>query len=513
MIFVSYSHKDEIWKDRVVSHLQLLTTATGVSVWQDRQIRAGQEWLREIQTALSAARVAVLLISVEFLNSPFITSSEVPKLLARREKEGLKVIPILVRPCAWQKISWLAPLQMWPRDARPLSDMDQNAFEDSLARLVEQIAADLNVEAPSRSGVPGQMAPEDKEHFLMSEINKDLLATSEQLGSASCSLIVVDRDAGGKFLRFKSAYGPNSEKVRDLRIPADTGIAGLVFTRNIPHRTNNLPGENAFAPSVARKADLTPKSMVTVPIRAGSEVIGVAQFVNKVTGPFVDEDIDIAMKFSDRIGRLLKEILDQPADDQSYEGVRECSIVFTDITNYGLVADSSELPVTSKLLNEYLTIVCDVALAFGFWIDKFLGDGVMVVANAPRTRREYALDSIRLAVEVEKQMANLIADWIRFDLPVPISNLRSRIGIATGPVYLGNIGHPKVHWYTAIGPSVNLAWRLLELGARDADCIMICPRTYTLAQRHIRTERVVLGYKDISSEPGVAYRVRGLVTP
>ena len=104
MIFISYSHVDEVLKDWVVRHLQVLADAAGVSVWEDRQISTGQEWSREIETALSTASAAVLLLSVDFLNSRFIKESELPKLLARREKEGLRVFPILARPCNWKNV-------------------------------------------------------------------------------------------------------------------------------------------------------------------------------------------------------------------------------------------------------------------------------------------------------------------------------------------------------------------------------------------------------------------------
>ena len=511
MIFVSYSHRDEALKDRVISHLQALTDSAGVSVWDDRKIRTGQEWLAEIESALAKSRAAVLLISVEFLNSVFIKECEIPRLLANREREGLRVFPVLARPCNWKMYDWLQRLQLWPRDGVPLSGMDEHTREQSLATLVEEIARESTATAQTVSQQRPAVSPDEKEQLLMSEINKELLATSAQLGAASCSLTLVDPDSGGKYLIIKSAFGRGSEKIAGLRILSDRGIAGLVFTRNIPHRTNDLPGETAFAPSVARKADLPPQSMITVPIRLADDPLGVAQFINKEKGPFLDDDTALALQFAERVAPLVKQTLQQPVEDRGFEGVRECSIIFTDITKYGLVADSSELPITSKFLNEYLTLVCNVAIDFGFWIDKFLGDGVMLVGNAPRRRSEYALDSLRLAREVETRMMRLIADWVRFGLKAPISELRSRIGIATGRVYLGNIGHPKFRWYTAIGPTVNLAWRLLDLGARDEDCIMICPRTFELTRDQIQADRLTLNYKDASAEPGIAYRVRELL--
>jgi class 3 adenylate cyclase len=511
MIFISYSHADEALKDRVVRHLQALTDTTGVSVWDDRQISTGREWPREIETALAAAGAAVLLLSVDFLNSRFIKESELPRLLARREREGLRVFPVVARPCNWKMYDWLKSMQLWPRDGRPLSGMDGHSSEESLATLVGEIQRELKTAAPPLRRRASDTFKDEKGELLLSEIDKELVLTSTNLAATSCSLIAVDLDAGGKYLQIRCAHGPGSEKITGLRIPTNKGIAGLVFTHKIPHRTNKLEGEASFAPSVARKADLSPRSMVSVPIMVGDEALGLAQFINKEGGPFVEDDTRAAQQFADRIAPLLNQLLHPPDDDRAFEGVRECSVIFTDITKYGRLANVSDLTVTTKFLNEYLTMVCDVALEFGFWIDKFLGDGVMLVGNAPRQRAEYALDAVRLATEVEKRMADLIEEWIRFGLEAPIAEVKSRIGIATGRVYLGTLGHAKAHWYTAVGPSVNLAWRLLELGARDDNCIIVCPRTYELTRNQVRADRMELDYSDASADPGVAYHVRGFL--
>jgi hypothetical protein len=66
-VFISYSHKDEDWKDRVVTHLRGLGHQGSLAVWDDRRIEGGQDWYQEIQDAMSAASVALLLVSADFL--------------------------------------------------------------------------------------------------------------------------------------------------------------------------------------------------------------------------------------------------------------------------------------------------------------------------------------------------------------------------------------------------------------------------------------------------------------
>jgi predicted nucleotide-binding protein len=98
-VFISYSHKDEAWKNRLQTQLTVLERQGLLSVWEDRQIAGGDEWYPEIEQAIESAQVAILLISADFLGSKFILGKEVPPLLERRKKEGLRVIPLILKPC------------------------------------------------------------------------------------------------------------------------------------------------------------------------------------------------------------------------------------------------------------------------------------------------------------------------------------------------------------------------------------------------------------------------------
>ncbi len=138
-VFISYSHKDEAWKERLHTQLNVLEQQNQLSIWEDRQIAAGDDWYPAIEKAINSANVAILLISAEFLSSKFITGEEVPRLLARRKKEGLLVIPVILSPCAWQAIPWLASIQGRPKDNKPLSSLPKNKKDQCLADLVLEI--------------------------------------------------------------------------------------------------------------------------------------------------------------------------------------------------------------------------------------------------------------------------------------------------------------------------------------------------------------------------------------
>jgi len=92
-VFISYAHKDEVWKDRLVSYLGLLEKAGHVDVWDDRRINPGATWFDEIKGAIGRATIAVCLVSPNFLASDFIRKEEIPYLVERREAEGMVLIP------------------------------------------------------------------------------------------------------------------------------------------------------------------------------------------------------------------------------------------------------------------------------------------------------------------------------------------------------------------------------------------------------------------------------------
>ncbi len=140
-IFISYSHKDEEWKNKLVEQLQVLELEGYCTLWDDRKIKVGDDWFPGIEKALQEAGIAVMLISAHFLTSKFIREQEVPRILGRRRKEGLRVIPIIIKPCAWKTVQWLKSIQLLPKDGEPLSTKKDHEIDAVLAKLAEDIAA------------------------------------------------------------------------------------------------------------------------------------------------------------------------------------------------------------------------------------------------------------------------------------------------------------------------------------------------------------------------------------
>jgi tetratricopeptide (TPR) repeat protein len=138
-VFISYSHKDEVWKDRLLPHLRVLEQLDRITVWDDRRIDAGDTWYDEIGQAMERAAVTVCLISADYLASNFCVKEEIPYLLERRARNGMTLIPVLLRPCLWKAIPWLTPIQMLPRDGKCVSRHFKDDWDVPFAEVAELI--------------------------------------------------------------------------------------------------------------------------------------------------------------------------------------------------------------------------------------------------------------------------------------------------------------------------------------------------------------------------------------
>jgi tetratricopeptide (TPR) repeat protein len=153
-VFVSYSHKDEPWKDLLLPQLGVLVQLKRIDLWADRKIDAGDSWYPEIKAAMERAEAAVCLISANYLSSPFVQKEEVPYFLTQREERGLLLLPVLISACQWELVDWISAIQMVPRDAKTLDSLPDYEKNAVLSALAGQIAAKLGKKAePPGSGL------------------------------------------------------------------------------------------------------------------------------------------------------------------------------------------------------------------------------------------------------------------------------------------------------------------------------------------------------------------------
>lgn len=138
-VFVSYSHKDRDWLDRLRVHLKPLEREGLLDLWDDSRISVGDEWRHEISGAISSAKVAILLVSADFLASDFIANNELPPLLNAARTKGAAIIPVLLRPSRFEYTKELAHYQSLNPPSAPLSSMPEHEQESMLVELSAQI--------------------------------------------------------------------------------------------------------------------------------------------------------------------------------------------------------------------------------------------------------------------------------------------------------------------------------------------------------------------------------------
>jgi internalin A len=102
-VFISYSHKDKKWRQELETHLKPYLRNGIITSWSDQQIEPGSQWFGEIQTALTSSRIAVLLVSPDFLASDFIHEHELGPLLKKAEEGGVKILWIAISSCAYKQ--------------------------------------------------------------------------------------------------------------------------------------------------------------------------------------------------------------------------------------------------------------------------------------------------------------------------------------------------------------------------------------------------------------------------
>lgn len=135
---------------------------------------------------------------------------------------------------------------------------------------------------------------------------------------------------------------------------------------------------------------------------------------------------------------------------------RDVSILFSDIAGYTKMSEGLAPEELVAILNRYFTAMTDIVEKHGGFVDKFIGDAVLAVFGAPRANPAHAQAAVSAALEMQ---AALATDKTLLDSGRG-SRGAIRIGVASGPALIGNIGSPRRFNYTVMGDTVNLASRL-----------------------------------------------------
>jgi adenylate cyclase len=190
---------------------------------------------------------------------------------------------------------------------------------------------------------------------------------------------------------------------------------------------------------------------------------------------------------------------------------REMTAFFSDLAGFSTIAETLGPTELVALLNEYLTLMCEVIADYDGTIDKFEGDAIMGFWGAPIAREDHARLACYAAIDMQKALAGL-RERLRAD-GRPL--LFARMGLNSGEMLVGNLGSDQRMDYTVMGDAVNLASRLEGANKFYGTAIMISEGTRTLAGDAVETRELdrirVVGKR----EPVTVHELldrRGLVT-
>ncbi len=185
-IFISYTHKDEAFKDELIIQLKVLQRDGHIATWHDRQIAPGQAWDAAIKSALDNAAIIVFLVSADFLASDYIHDVEIKKAFERYHAKQCKIVPIIIRPCHFQDTE-IGGLQALPKNAKPISiwsDRDE-AWYDVLVQLKKIIPLDIgNGDAalvPPNKSIPTFFSNHDLKKLEQQGLKTQAVLTQERL--------------------------------------------------------------------------------------------------------------------------------------------------------------------------------------------------------------------------------------------------------------------------------------------------------------------------------------------
>ena len=151
---------------------------------------------------------------------------------------------------------------------------------------------------------------------------------------------------------------------------------------------------------------------------------------------------------------------------------QQVAVIFADIHGFTPLSERTQPEELFEVLNSYLSLAARAILDEEGTLDKFMGDAVMALWNAPDAQPDYAVRAARAALAINRAVAEF-----RETLP-PDKHLQFSIGITCGEAMVGNVGTSELFNYTAIGDTVNLSQRLESIAQPEQ--ILLSETAYRL---------------------------------
>ncbi len=183
---------------------------------------------------------------------------------------------------------------------------------------------------------------------------------------------------------------------------------------------------------------------------------------------------------------VINQLIDQGHALAPNGSPRRITVMFTDVEGFTTISESLDANVLVGLLTEYFNLATRVFARHGGVIDKFIGDGIMVLWGAPADLKDAEYKACVAALELHAEMGVLNARWRAEGLP----EFRTRIGIHTGVVIAGVLGSNDRLSYTAFGDVINVASRIEGINKQLGTRMLISETTHAGLGRRLATRRI-----------------------
>jgi len=433
-------------------------------------------------------------------------------------------------------------------EVRPFTDKQidlVSTFADQAAIAIENVRLFESVEARTRelSEALEQQTATSEVLKVISRSTFDLQAVLQTLVESAARLCdadktIITREKNGIFYRAE-AYGFPREfidHVRDTPIKPErgSGVGRALLERRVIHIPDVTADPEFTFIEHQNLGDF--RTLLAVPMLREGVPSGVVTLTRTEARPFTDKQIELATTFADqaaiaienvrllndlnklnqqleqrvadqvgeieRMGRLRRFLPPQVADLIVASGTekeleshrREITALFCDLRGFTGFSESSDPEDVMALLREYHAAIGGIINKYRGTLERYAGDGVMVVFNDPIPVDNPALQAVLMAIDMRAAIAELIERWRKLGHDIGFG-----IGIAHGFATLGTIGFEGRFDYAAIGTVSNVASRLCD-EAKPGQ-ILISPRVLMAVE------------KDIAIEPVGDFALKGIRRP
>jgi len=413
-------------------------------------------------------------------------------------------------------------------NARLLNELRQRTRD--LSEALEQQTATSEV-LKVISGSPSELEP----------VFNAMLANATRICEAKFGNLYL-RDEDG--IRLAASHnGPpglmSVRRGRRIKPGSDTALGEVIRTKHTAHVTD-LAATRAY---IERHSDTVEavdvggvRTVLAVPLLKDDEFVGLISIYRQEVRPFTDKQIELLTNFAtqaviaienarllndlnklnqqleqrvtdqvseiERMGKLRRFLPPQVADLIVASGTekqleshrREITALFCDLRGFTGFSESSDPEDVIALLREYHAAIGEIINKYGGTLERYAGDGVMVVFNDPIPIDKPAHQAVLMAIDMRAAIGELIEKWRKLGHDIGFG-----IGIAHGFATLGTIGFEGRFDYAAIGTVSNVASRLCD-EAKPGQ-ILISPRVLMAVE------------KDITVEPVGEFALKGIRRP